>query len=79
MEIFLKIVTRLVYLLIIQLVWDVLLHKSNKNLDQRIEDTRTENSRLYKECHLKHKDGKYCNDYCTLVNRCQYMKKEDDK
>ena len=72
MEIVFDITFRLLFLLIVQLLWDMLIHKDYKNIDVRIEEAIEENDRLFKECY----ENGHCDKYCTLNNRCKYKIKE---
>ena len=74
MEVIFYILPRLIFLILLQLLWDYCLHKEYKNIDKQIEDIRAENTRLFNGCYEKSENVEECGKQCILYEKCIQVK-----
>lgn len=63
MEIVFYIIPRLLFIILIQLMWDVLIHRDSKDLDVEIAKREKENEILTEECYNTRKTKE---EFCIL-------------
>lgn len=78
MDICIKIILRILFLIGYQLTWDVFVHRGSRETDIKIAKIKKENDILSEECYNSRKNKDECYLLCP-VKDCKYNKKYNPK